>query len=117
MYVCNFVLEVPGSGYQRCFNLLMLQLTFVTFVLKGLAEKTHHYTLLDGEMIIDTLPDSHKQERRYLIYDMIAINHVSVIEVWFITHPIIQLNAPVLPFSNIGSYFSRRKNVFSACYL
>ncbi|KAF1888636.1 hypothetical protein Lal_00011410 [Lupinus albus] len=46
----------------------------------GLGEKTHHFTLLDGEMVIDTLPDSHKQERRYLIYDMMAINQVSIIE-------------------------------------
>ncbi|GFZ02233.1 mRNA capping enzyme family protein [Actinidia rufa] len=44
------------------------------------AEKTHHFTLLDGEMIIDTLPDSQKQERRYLIYDMMAINQVSLVE-------------------------------------
>lgn len=46
------------------------------------AEKyqSHHFTLLDGEMIIDTLPDSQKQERRYLIYDMITINHVSIVE-------------------------------------
>lgn len=50
---------------------------------KGLAEKTHHFTLLDGEMIIDTLPDTRKQERRYLIYDLMAVNHVSVIEVGF----------------------------------
>ncbi|EEF34492.1 mRNA capping enzyme, putative [Ricinus communis] len=28
-----------------------------------------------------TMPDSQKQERRYLIYDVMAINHVSVIEV------------------------------------
>ena len=48
---------------------------------KALADKTHHFTLLDGEMIIDTLPDSQKQERRYLIYDMMAINSVSIIEV------------------------------------
>jgi len=50
---------------------------------QGLAEKTHHFTLLDGEMVIDTLPDTQKQERRYLIYDMMALNHVSVIEVGF----------------------------------
>ncbi|KAL6496191.1 hypothetical protein OROGR_029449 [Orobanche gracilis] len=41
----------------------------------------HHFTLLDGEMIIDTLPHSHKQERRYLIYDMMAINQVPIVEV------------------------------------
>jgi mRNA-capping enzyme len=48
---------------------------------KGLAEKTHHFTLLDGEMIIDTVPNSKKQARRYLIYDLMAVNCVSVIEV------------------------------------
>ncbi|RVW15967.1 mRNA-capping enzyme [Vitis vinifera] len=50
------------------------------FACKGFVEKTHHFTLLDGEMIIDTMPDSQKQERRYLIYDLMAINQVSVIE-------------------------------------
>ncbi|XP_048138695.1 mRNA-capping enzyme-like [Rhodamnia argentea] len=47
---------------------------------EALGEKTHHFTLLDGEMIIDTMPDSQKQERRYLIYDLMAINYVSVVE-------------------------------------
>ncbi|OVA10755.1 Dual specificity phosphatase [Macleaya cordata] len=47
---------------------------------EGLAKDTHNLTLLDGEMVIDTLPDSNKQERRYLIYDLMAINQVSVIE-------------------------------------
>lgn len=31
-------------------------------------------------MVIDTLPDSRKQERRYLIYDMMAINQLSIVE-------------------------------------
>ncbi|XP_043711172.1 mRNA-capping enzyme-like isoform X3 [Telopea speciosissima] len=47
---------------------------------EGLAEKTHNLTLLDGEMIVDTVPETQKQERRYLIYDMMAINGVSVVE-------------------------------------
>ena len=55
----------------------------VYFFDKGPADKMHHFTLLDGEMIIDTMPDSQKQERRYLIYDMMAMNQVSVIEVRF----------------------------------
>ena len=55
------------------------------FACKGFVEKTHHFTLLDGEMIIDTMPDSQKQERRYLIYDLMAINQVSVIEVRYST--------------------------------
>lgn len=63
---------------------MISNLTFYSLFLlacKALADKTHHFTLLDGEMIIDTLPDSQKQERRYLIYDMMAINSVSIIEV------------------------------------
>lgn len=32
-------------------------------------------------MIIDTLPDKQRQERRYLIYDMVAINGQSIVEV------------------------------------
>ncbi|XP_054821835.1 uncharacterized protein LOC129320405 isoform X3 [Prosopis cineraria] len=46
----------------------------------GTPEKNHHYTLLDGEMIIDKDPHTQKQERRYLIYDLMAINRVSVTE-------------------------------------
>ncbi|GAV68537.1 DSPc domain-containing protein/mRNA_cap_enzyme domain-containing protein/mRNA_cap_C domain-containing protein [Cephalotus follicularis] len=66
---------------DRSFNFRRVQMRFpCRNINEGLAEKTHHYTLLDGEMIIDTLPDSQKQERRYLIYDMMAINHMSVIE-------------------------------------
>ncbi|KAL3517846.1 hypothetical protein ACH5RR_020435 [Cinchona calisaya] len=47
---------------------------------RGLAKKTHHFTLLDGEMIIDTLPGSKEQIRRYLIYDMMAISSISIVE-------------------------------------
>ena len=42
----------------------------------------HQFTLLDGEMIIDTVSPQ-KQERRYLIYDMIAIKCVSLAEVGY----------------------------------
>ncbi|XP_042011870.1 mRNA-capping enzyme-like isoform X2 [Salvia splendens] len=48
---------------------------------EGGAERVyHHFTLLDGEMVIDTMPDTQKQERRYLVYDMMAINQVSLVE-------------------------------------
>ncbi|XP_077253045.1 uncharacterized protein LOC143892358 isoform X2 [Tasmannia lanceolata] len=47
---------------------------------EGLNEKTHHLTLLDGEMIIDTVPTTQKMERRYLIYDLMALNMQSVVE-------------------------------------
>ncbi|KAA3464851.1 mRNA-capping enzyme [Gossypium australe] len=46
----------------------------------GVGGMSHHLTLLDGEMIIDTLPDSRKQERRYLIYDMMVLNNEPIIE-------------------------------------
>ncbi|CAL5351372.1 hypothetical protein CsSME_00038696 [Camellia sinensis var. sinensis] len=66
---------------DRNFNFRRVQMRFpCKSTNEALAEKTHHYTLLDGEMIIDTLPDSQKQERRYLIYDLMAINQVSVVE-------------------------------------
>ncbi|KDO42158.1 hypothetical protein CISIN_1g005672mg [Citrus sinensis] len=66
---------------DRCFNFRRVQMRFpCRNSNEGLGEKTHHFTLLDGEMIIDKLPDSRRQERRYLIYDMMAINQASVIE-------------------------------------
>ncbi|KAL5743643.1 hypothetical protein ACOSQ2_026759 [Xanthoceras sorbifolium] len=66
---------------DRTFNFRRVQMRFpCRHPNEGLGEKTHHRTLLDGEMIIDKLPDSQKQERRYLIYDMMAINQVSIIE-------------------------------------
>ncbi|KAK7390624.1 hypothetical protein VNO78_25950 [Psophocarpus tetragonolobus] len=66
---------------DRSFNFRRVQMRFpCRSTNDGLGEKTHHFTLLDGEMVIDTLPDSQKQERRYLIYDLMAINQVSVIE-------------------------------------
>ncbi|KAI8014757.1 mRNA-capping enzyme [Camellia lanceoleosa] len=66
---------------DRNFNFRRVQMKFpCKSTNEALAEKTHHYTLLDGEMIIDTVPGSQKQERRYLIYDLMAINYISVIE-------------------------------------
>ncbi|XP_031397140.1 mRNA-capping enzyme-like isoform X2 [Punica granatum] len=65
---------------DRSFNFRRVQMRFPCRTSDGIGEKTHHYTLLDGEMIIDTMPDSQKQERRYLIYDLIALNHVSLVE-------------------------------------
>lgn len=65
---------------DRSFNFRRVQMRFPCKPTNdGFADKTHHFTLLDGEMIIDTLPDQ-KQERRYLIYDLMVINHNSVIE-------------------------------------
>ncbi|KAK4798901.1 hypothetical protein SAY86_024266 [Trapa natans] len=65
---------------DRSFNFRRVQMRFPCRTNDGLGERIHHYTLLDGEMIIDTVPDSQKQERRYLVYDLMAINQVSVVE-------------------------------------
>ncbi|CAH8359806.1 unnamed protein product [Eruca vesicaria subsp. sativa] len=43
--------------------------------------KVHEYTLLDGEMVVDNFVDGQGrpcQARRYLVYDMVAVNGVSV---------------------------------------
>jgi len=60
---------------------MITQLFSIIINIKGTPERNHHYTLLDGEMIIDRDPHTHKQERRYLIYDLMAINQVSLTEV------------------------------------
>ncbi|XWS55565.1 hypothetical protein CRYUN_Cryun09bG0011100 [Craigia yunnanensis] len=66
---------------DRSFNFRRVQMRFpCRHPPEGIGDRTHHFTLLDGEMIIDTMPDPRKQERRYLIYDMMALNLTSVIE-------------------------------------
>ncbi|EOA22740.1 hypothetical protein CARUB_v10003452mg [Capsella rubella] len=45
--------------------------------------KVHHNTLLDGEMVVDAFKDRSGREyqvRRYLVYDLVAINGESVAE-------------------------------------
>lgn len=78
-YSTHLVISVFGLTIE--FLLRWFWSCTLVFLYKGSAEKVHHFTLLDGEMIIDTVPDSRKQERRYLIYDMMAINSVSIVEV------------------------------------
>ncbi|OMO96009.1 hypothetical protein COLO4_15555 [Corchorus olitorius] len=61
---------------DRKFNFRRVQIRFPSICKKN---RSHHYTLLDGEMVIDTLPGTQKKERRYLIYDIIAINGETLI--------------------------------------
>lgn len=72
---------VFGSCVSSFINFVLGYLNGNSIAFKGTPERNHHYTLLDGEMIIDRDPHTHKQERRYLIYDLMAINQVSLIEV------------------------------------
>ncbi|KAG8044111.1 hypothetical protein GUJ93_ZPchr0047g2820 [Zizania palustris] len=49
---------------------------------RNLNEGPHEMTLIDGEMIIDTIPDS-GLKRRYLAYDLMALDSVSKIKLPF----------------------------------
>ncbi|CAO2839473.1 unnamed protein product [Amaranthus hypochondriacus] len=71
------MLLCPDGAYliDRSFKFRRVQMRFPC---KNMTE-IHQFTLLDGEMIIDTVSPQ-KQERRYLIYDMIAIKCVSLAE-------------------------------------
>lgn len=78
----NMMLVTVHGCYliDRCFNFRRVQMRFPIRSDDCSSATTHHYTLLNGEMIIDTLPGSHKQEMRYLVYDLMAINGVSVVD-------------------------------------
>ncbi|KAL5223873.1 hypothetical protein ABZP36_010512 [Zizania latifolia] len=52
------------------------------FPLRNPNEGFHHYTLIDGEMIVDTIPDS-GLKRRYLAYDLMALHSHSKIKLPF----------------------------------
>ncbi|XP_074570709.1 uncharacterized protein LOC141827381 isoform X1 [Curcuma longa] len=52
------------------------------FPLKNASEGFHNDMLIDGEMIIDQIPDV-GQKRRYLAYDLVALNHFSVMKLPF----------------------------------
>ncbi|KAI3930139.1 hypothetical protein MKW98_004891 [Papaver atlanticum] len=80
----RYMMLITSDGcflIDRNFNFRRVQMRFpMKQTNEGLGRDTHNLTLLDGEMVIDTLPDTQKKERRYLIYDLMAINSVSIIE-------------------------------------
>jgi hypothetical protein len=41
-------------------------------------------TLLDGEMVIDVVPETQQRTRRYLIYDIMMLNQESLVQVYVI---------------------------------
>ncbi|KAL8152899.1 hypothetical protein V2J09_010659 [Rumex salicifolius] len=78
----RYMLMITYDGcylIDRNFRFRRVQMRFPCKSSSDSGYALHHYTLLDGEMIIDRV-NAQKQERRYLIYDLIAINNVSVIE-------------------------------------
>lgn len=83
----RYMMLITGDGCYLIDRKFLFQRISMRFPCRyskgGTPERNHHYTLLDGEMIIDTDPHTHKQERRYLIYDLIAINQVSLTQMPF----------------------------------
>ncbi|KAI3967766.1 hypothetical protein MKW92_050957 [Papaver armeniacum] len=65
---------------DRKFNFRRVQMRFPRLTQENGRVTTHNLTLLDGEMVIDTDPETQEQERRYLVFDVMAINGSSVIE-------------------------------------
>ncbi|MCL7033136.1 hypothetical protein MKW94_027506 [Papaver nudicaule] len=61
---------------DRNFNFRKVQLRFPLAQGNGV----HDLTLLDGEMVIDTHPETNKQVRRYLVFDVMSIDGESVIQ-------------------------------------
>lgn len=47
---------------------------------KGPTGPPHHWTVLDGEMVVDEILEADKQERRFLAYDMVMNNGESVVD-------------------------------------
>ncbi|KAJ8547513.1 hypothetical protein K7X08_011099 [Anisodus acutangulus] len=64
---------------SSCDFLANISIRFTSFLL-GRADITHHCTLLDGELITETEPETQVKRAIYLIYDTIAINKFSVTE-------------------------------------
>ncbi|OAE31821.1 hypothetical protein AXG93_1838s1310 [Marchantia polymorpha subsp. ruderalis] len=64
---------------DRNFRFRRVQLRFPTRKSKENYPDYHHLTLLDGEMVIDTVPGSNVPSRRYLVYDLMILNSKSLI--------------------------------------
>eukprot|EP01018_Ginkgo_biloba_P032026 Gb_15931 [translate_table: standard] len=68
---------------DRKFSFRRVQLRFPKKGVPQGSSETHHLTLLDGEMIIDTVPETGEQKRRYLVYDLMMLNQQSMIKLPF----------------------------------
>lgn len=98
---------------DRNFYFRKVQLRFpCKNVNEGVDGTTHHFTLLDGEMVIDTEPSTKKQERRYLIYDLMAINNVSLVERPFHERWMILENEVIKPRNHERDMLYRSRNPY-----
>lgn len=80
-YGTRYMMLITHDGcylIDRNFHFQKIQLRFpCKSIFEGITEVTHHYTLLDGAMEFNTEQET-QEKRRYIIYDVIAINEVSV---------------------------------------
>ncbi|KAI3973213.1 hypothetical protein MKW92_038666 [Papaver armeniacum] len=97
---------------DRNFNFRRVQMRFPAKQMEG--RETHNLTLLDGEMIIDTLPDTQKV-RRYLIYDLMVINSLSIMERPFCERWEMLEKEVIEPRTLERQYINRRRNP-NYCY-
>ncbi|CAK9277141.1 unnamed protein product [Sphagnum jensenii] len=67
---------------DRNFRFRRVQLRFPVKGSRDTMAGTHHLTLLDGEMVIDKIKDG-EYKRRYLIYDLMMLNQVSLAKLQF----------------------------------
>ncbi|CDP03930.1 unnamed protein product [Coffea canephora] len=78
----RYMMLITNEGsylIDRKFRFRRVQLRFPCRHTDGCGGNAHHLTLLDGEMIIDTIPGSGEQVRGYLIFDIMAINSISLV--------------------------------------
>ncbi|BDA47945.1 mRNA-capping enzyme [Coccomyxa sp. Obi] len=65
---------------DRAFNVRRVQMRFpAALVGKDGMLKAHHLTLLDGEMLVDEDQVTEQRTRRFLAYDLIALNGTSLV--------------------------------------
>eukprot|EP00899_Mesostigma_viride_P025155 jgi/Mesvir1/5824/Mv26558-RA.1 len=83
----RYMLLITNDGayvIDRTFTFRRMQLRFPRRKLReGDPAAHHHYTLLDGEMVLDKVDASGKLERRYLIYDMMMLNMEPIVNLPF----------------------------------
>ncbi|KAI3861271.1 hypothetical protein MKX03_017402 [Papaver bracteatum] len=66
---------------DRNFGFRRVQMRFPGLTQENVGTGIHdNLTLLDGEMVIDTDPETNEQKRKYLAFDLLSINGKSVIE-------------------------------------
>lgn len=69
---------------DRSFRIRRVQMRCPTKLHKGMKatknQALHHFTLLDGEMVVDDHPETGIKRRRYLVYDLLVLQGTSTVK-------------------------------------